>query len=95
MEEITFKSVDDLYIRLLPALKSKKKILNRSGYSYINEKDIWDTLRIKKWKDHSNLMLCDMVNDILHTDDKVFGNFFRERNNEQVSMSLPKLKDTN
>ena len=40
-------------------------------------------------------MLCDMVNDILHTDDKVFGNFFRERNNEQVSMSLPKLKDTN
>lgn len=93
MEEITFKSEDELYNRLLPAMKSKRNILNRSGYSYIKEEDIWETLKNKKWHDVKDLMLCDMVDDILHTDNKIFGNFYREKNNILIQMSLPRLKD--
>ena len=90
MEEITFNSERELYNRLLPAMKSKKSILNKSGYSYINEEDIWNTLKNNKWLNQKDLMLCDMVDDILHTDNKLFGNFYREKNNVLIQMSTPR-----
>ena len=90
MEEITFNSESELYNRLLPAMKSKKSILKKSGYSYINEEDIWNTLKNNKWLNQKDLMLCDMVDDILHTDNKLFGNFYREKNNVLIQMSIPR-----
>ncbi len=98
MEEIVFNSADELYNRLLPALKSKKRILSKSGYSYINEIDIWNTLRYGKWNRINGLMLCDMVEDILHTDNKEFNNYYQNKyrvivGNDDEVLDLPKVKE--
>ena len=44
MNDIKFTSMNDLYKRLLPALKSKKKELTKAGFPYIKEEDIWEYL---------------------------------------------------
>ena len=97
MEEINFNSIEELYNRLLPALKSKKKILSKSGYSYITEKEIWETLRSTKWNAINGLMLCDMVDDILHTDNVEFANYHQNKNRvisiTPTDIELPKIKN--
>jgi len=93
MYEIKFDSAESLYKRLLPALRSKKKILSKSGYSYIKEKDIWDALRNKKWNTKIGLELYEMVDDILHTDSLFFNNYYHNINDEiDLKNDLPKLK---
>ena len=93
MKTITFNSAQDLYQRLLPALKSKQKILSKSGFSYIKEKDIWDALRYDKWQNKYGLELCDMVSDILHTNAMFFNNYYHQiKNNTNIENDLPKLK---
>ena len=93
MKEISFDSAESLYKRLLPALKSKRKILSKSGYSYIKEKDIWDALRNQKWNKTIGLELCDMVDDILHTESIFFNNYFHQINDEvDILSDMPKLK---
>lgn len=95
MEELNFNSMEDLYKRLLPALRSKKKILCQSGYSYIKLHDIWDALRILKWHMGSCLMLCDMVDDILNTDNQLFYKYYCDTylNKCEERVELPKLKE--
>ena len=60
-----FKSIDELYNRVLPALKSKVSKLKRSNYE-ITEKELWNYLSINKWKNSSNLTLFDIVEDIIN-----------------------------
>ncbi len=60
-----FNNIEALYKRLTPALKSKKKELNRLGYTSISEFDIWSCLKDTKWIKSINLTLADMVNDIM------------------------------
>lgn len=60
-----FNSITELYKRVLPALKSKKKELAISKLTFITEKDIWDCLRDTKWNKEASLTLFDIVNDIL------------------------------
>ena len=96
MEELQFQSMEELYKRLLPALRSKKKILRQNGYGYIKLHDIWDTLRVFKWHMGSGLMLCDMVDDILNTDNHLFYRYYCEtflQPKEEVGVELPKLKE--
>lgn len=59
------KSLKDLYIRVLPALRTKKRILKKWG---INEKEneIFKNLIKTKWSKMSNLTLNVIVNDILN-----------------------------
>lgn len=61
---MNFNSLNELKMRLLPALRNKKEELEKLGYK-INEDDIWDDLALLKWSKSSNLKLNDMVNDIL------------------------------
>ena len=61
-----FKSVEDLYKRVLPALRSKKKELERESITYIKEEDIWNYLIESTWKKSNGLELNDIVNDILN-----------------------------
>lgn len=61
-------SKEDLYKRVGPALRAKKSLLDRDGYTYVNEIDVWNYLVQEKWSKSYNLMLCDIVDDILHTD---------------------------
>ncbi len=61
------ESMQELYQRVLPALKTRKKELKRAGYFSIEEKDIWWSLVDLKWKEIDNLELCDIVDDILNS----------------------------
>ena len=49
MEKI--KSQKELYIKLLPALRTKKHELNADNMKFINEIDIWNYNKIYNWKD--------------------------------------------
>lgn len=97
MEDIIFTSEQELYKRLLPALKSKKKILSKTGYSYIKEKDIWEALINERWNNVTGLELCDMVDDILHIEDNFLNNYYHKVNKNDLMVideiiDLPKLK---
>lgn len=65
MVEEKFDSITELYRRVLPALKSKKKELVSSKITFVTEKNIWDYLRETKWCNETKLTLFDIVNDIL------------------------------
>ncbi len=96
MEEIVFKSQQELYDRLKPALRSKRKMLSNSGYKNLKEKDIWDCMRNVVWVSSSGLELCDMVDDILHTENNVFISYYHDKyledKNSVETLELPKLK---
>ena len=47
--DITFDTLEDLYKRVKPALKTKKEEMKRLGYIYIKEEDIWNYLKEIKW----------------------------------------------
>ena len=67
-----FNSKEELYERVLPALKLKVKEFKRLGNSNITCLDVWDYLIYSSWKSGENLMLSDIVNDILYLEiDKV------------------------
>ncbi len=71
MVDEDFRSVSELYIRVLPALRIKKKELNRNKMQFITEKDIWSCLRDKYWKKEAALTLYDIVNSILSLEEDV------------------------
>ena len=92
-----FNTLDELHNRLMPALKSKRKLLNKSGYSYIKEEHVWEFMLKAKWKDMENIALCDMVDDILHTDNYAISEYyhtnFKSRNDELYkNVDLPRLR---
>ncbi len=74
-----FKTKEDLYKRVRPALSAKRQELRRLQYKNITERDIWDYLSREKWSKAKNLMLSDIVSDILHADNHCLNNFVIER----------------
>ena len=94
MDTISFESQEELYKRVLPALKSKKKLLTLEGFKSIKKSDIWDYLRYNKWSNQTGLELCDMVDDILNVDNALIVEYChnRDNKNESVKIDLPKLK---
>ena len=64
-----FKSIEELFDRVRPALKVKINEGRDLGYQ-ITEDDIWNSLVESKWKKGNNLMLSDIVDDILNFDFK-------------------------
>ena len=67
-----FNSKEELYERVLPALKIKVKEIKRLGKSNITCLDVWNHLIETNWKSGKNLMLSDIVNDILCIDSNKF-----------------------
>lgn len=63
-----FKSLEELYNRLKPALYSKRQELKKYHISYIKEEDIWNYLSETVWKKNNDLTLSQMVSDILSID---------------------------
>lgn len=78
--DLEFSSLKDLYLRVEPALKAKKKELDRLGLSYIGKEDVWECLVETKWKQGNGLMLSDIVDDILNTDCTLIDKYFKEKN---------------
>ena len=68
MEKIEFKTVEELYKRVSPALYSKLKEIKRMGYTLVTEKDIWNYLVDNDWKNRTNLELYDLISDIMNAD---------------------------
>ncbi len=77
--EIKFKSLEELYKRLTPALKSKTKELNKKGLSYIHEEDVWNFLKNYKWTSSHDLDLSVMVNDIFEADEQELDSYVRKK----------------
>lgn len=75
MEEIVFKNQEELYKRILPALRTKKRRMRKEGFQSIKEMDIWDYMRYVKWANSYGLELCDMVEDILHVPNQVIAQY--------------------
>ena len=73
--DIEFSSVKELYDRLTPALKTKEQELKRNNINYIKKEDIWNYLKITKWKGAKNLLLHQMVDDILNVDYVLLKNY--------------------
>ena len=65
-----YKSQRELYLSLIPALNVKLRLLKNSDYKNIDKIDIWNYLKISKWKYSINLTISEMVNDIIHADNK-------------------------
>jgi len=76
-----FVSLEDLYKRIKPALITRKVELNRIGYKYLKEEDIWNYLKEVKWKKTTNLSLADMVDDILNTPEALIDGYLKEKLN--------------
>ena len=79
--EITFNSEEELYKRLIPALTTKKEEMNRKGFSYIKEEDIWNYFKEVKWRRANGLELHEMVDDILNCDDIIIDSYLKTKLN--------------
>ena len=79
--DITFNSLEELYKRIKPALKTKKEEMRRAGYIYIKEEDIWNYLKEVKWINSKNLSLYQMVNDVLNVDNMLIDKYLKEKLN--------------
>ncbi len=73
-----FKSEQELYDRILPALTCKISELKRKGISFVREKDIYDMLKSSKWIKDVNLTLSEMVSDIMNLKLEVIEAYFKE-----------------
>jgi len=77
-EDVKFITLNDLYKRVLPALKSKKKELKLKGFNYIHEEDIWNFLKNFSWAGAKNLDLGTMVNDIFNVNENQLNEYVKE-----------------
>lgn len=89
--DIKFNSIEELYKRVYPALQSKKKELKRNNIDYIKEVDIWNCLIELKWRNKRGLLLAEIVDDILNTENDFFDKYIKEQmkqNKKEVNTNL-------
>lgn len=79
-----FKSEQELYDRILPALTCKISELKRKGISFVREKDIYDMLKSSKWIKDVNLTLSEMVSDIMNLKLEVIEAYFKEIDDDLI-----------
>lgn len=77
--DINFSSLEELFNRLKPALRTKRRELKENGYGYLKIEDIWNYLKEEKWTYSNNLSLNDMVSDILNTDNEFIDDYFKRK----------------
>ena len=70
-----FKSLQQLYIKLIPAFNVKKRLILNSKYKEITNENIWSYLTENKWRTAKNLSLSDMINDIITADLEEINNY--------------------
>lgn len=79
MDNIKFNSLEELYNRLVPAMKTKVDELKLVGISYISVDDIWNYLRKYKWSKSKDLTLSECVDDILNTSDDEYKKYMKDK----------------
>lgn len=75
-----FKTKEELFKRVRPALLAKEVELHRLGYLYISINDIWNYLIECRWKNGNGLMLSDIVSDIMRVDGKEISIYLKKDN---------------
>ena len=81
--DLEFETIGDLYRRLIPALRTKRREMRRNGYPYIKEEDIWNYLKEVKWVRARNLLLYEMVNDVLGASEEQIDGYLKEKLNRR------------
>ena len=80
-----FSSLEELYKRVRPALKSKVDELQKYGNLSISKYDLWNCLIINKWRNETGLMLSDIVDDILNISfDEINSYYMKMINDEEI-----------
>lgn len=77
MEKISTQK--ELYIKLLPAIRTKKHELEAAGFKFVKEIDIWNYNKIYCWKDAKGLTLASMVDNILNTPNELYADYAIEK----------------
>lgn len=78
-----FTTLEQLYERLKPALRTKMREMRSLGYTYIREEDIWNYLKEVKWVSSKNLLLFEMVRDVLNVDNGGVDSYVRQKLNSR------------
>lgn len=86
--EIEFATVEELFQRVLPALRTKRRSLAKEKRKEIREEDIWNYLRKSKWSKSKQLTLAEMVDDILHLDETLLDAYIREEWAKQNTLEI-------
>lgn len=76
--DIEFKTKEELYKRIYPALSAKKAELDRIGYYYIKEKDIWEYLSYNVFPKKHALTLADIVSNIMHIEESLLDKYIKD-----------------
>lgn len=79
--DIYFNNLQELKMRITPAIKSKIRELRSRQYLITEFDDIWEYLKTNKWLVSSNLTLYDIVNDILKLDNDTIEEYSIKRRN--------------
>ncbi len=79
--DITFNSLEELYERITPALRTKAREMRRTGFEYIKEEDIWNYLKEVKWKSSNYLSLYQMVDDVLNCENYKIDSYLKKKLN--------------
>ena len=64
----------------MPENVGDKSIIKGSGYDNIKRMDIWNYLKVNKWRSSVDLTISDMVNDIIHVDNKDIDIYVKSNN---------------
>ena len=78
-----FKTIEDLYKTVFPALKSRKEDLHREKYVMVTEDDIWNYLVETNWIDSANLELSTIIDDILNVDGYKVSKYIKDKMNSK------------
>ena len=68
--DIEFQNIKELYKRVMPALRVRKRLLLKKGIN-VSEKQIFEYLSKEKWSKGYNITLNDIVSDIINCDIKM------------------------
>lgn len=68
VDEEKFETINDLYKKILPALKTRSEELKRKKV-YISPIDIWVYCTNNIWKNKKDLRMYELVSDILYVDE--------------------------
>lgn len=77
--DFDFNSKEELFLRVKPALVVKSNEINKLGYSFVTDVDIWNYLIQVKWIKSKNLYLCDVVHDIFNADNTGIIEYAKDR----------------
>ncbi len=73
-----YKTKEELFAALKGAFNVKIRLI-RNKYSYLKKEDIWNYLKLNKWRYDNNLSISEMTNDIINVEIEKVDTFLKEK----------------